>query len=279
MIEDFILSTFREAFDFINPYLSNHSEFSEDLAKEIREKEANNVQYNFDLEMDAIFKRKMEEFDITGKIYSEEGGWIEKGDKKYIVVVDPFCNSTLASKTFREAAAGISIFDFEYNMLVSAIIDFQTGIAAIAGDGARFFQIQDKREIKFETDRKTKIEDSWIVISLETPERRAPENMKKAGKILLKSKRVIVSSGHIYWLKLASGFIDGYLDISKGQKLYEMFAASVAQKSGCLVTSPEGEEFSAKKYLKIFEKDPKFRFKLVAASSKALHGQIMDNLG
>jgi fructose-1,6-bisphosphatase/inositol monophosphatase family enzyme len=278
-IREFILSAFREAFAFMNPYLSNYSEFSEFLAKEIKEKEFNNIQYNFDLKVDEIFRHNIEKCGISGKIYSEESGWYEWGEPKYKVVIDPFCASTLASKTFHEAAAGVSVFSSDYKFMASGILDYQTGVVAVADEKeTRFYQIQDKKELKIDVSQKKFLKDSWIVISLESKERREKEHQKKTGKILSDTGRVMIGSGHYFWLKLAMGFVDGYLDISKGQKLYEMFVASVAQKRGCVVTNPEGEEFDVEKYLKIFEEDPDFRFKLVAARNRDLHKKIMSSL-
>jgi fructose-1,6-bisphosphatase/inositol monophosphatase family enzyme len=278
-LKEFILSTFREAFDFINPYFSNYSNFSESLASRIKEKETNNIQYNFDLKTDEIFRRNIEKFSISGKIYSEESGWYEWGDLKYEVVIDPFCGSTLASKTFLEAAAGISVFSSDYKFLASGILDYQMGIAAITNEKeTKFFQIQTGKEIEFNLAQKNGLGAARITISLETKERRKKEYIEKVKKIFSDAGMVMIGSGHYFWLKLAMGFVDGYLDISKGQKLYEMFAATVAQKNGCVVTDLAGEEFSAEKYLEIFEKEPNFRLKLVAARNKALHKEILESM-
>lgn len=278
-IKEFILSAFQEAFAFMNPFLSNYSDFSKFLVKEIKEKETNNIQYNFDLKMDEIFRRSLEKFGISGKIYSEESGWHEWGDLKYKVVIDPFCASTLTSKTFHEAAAGITVFSSDYKFLASGILDYQNGFVAVADQKeTKFYQIQDKKELKIDVLQKRSLGESWITISFETKERRNNEYWEKAEKILSDAGRVMLSSGHYFWQKLTTGFTDGYLDISKGQKLYEMFAATVAQKRGCVVTNLEGEEFDAEKYLKIFEENPDFRFKLVAARNRELHENIMSSL-
>jgi fructose-1,6-bisphosphatase/inositol monophosphatase family enzyme len=279
-ISDFILSSFREAFDFINPYLSNYSEFSKFLAKEIKEKEFNNIQYNFDLKMDEIFRNNIDKFEIAGKIYSEESGWFEtKGENRYRVVIDPFCASTLASKTFHAAAAGVSVFDYGYNFVASGILDYQNGIAAVADEKeTKIYQIQEGEELKIDIPQRKSLKDSFIAVSFETKERRKKEHRLKMEEIFSEAERVMIGSGHYFWLKLATGYIDGYVDISKGQKLYEMFAAIVAQKRGCIVTNLGGEEFVAEKYLKIFEDNPNFRFRLVAARSKEIHKEIMNSL-
>jgi len=103
-LKNFIFTTFSEAFKFINPHLTNWFEFSQDLSRKIKTKKDHNhtpnIQYSFDLELDKIFIQKIREFNLSGKYFSEESGWNEWGEKKYIIVYDPFCNSTLASKGF-----------------------------------------------------------------------------------------------------------------------------------------------------------------------------------
>ncbi|MFA7319632.1 MAG: hypothetical protein WC022_03515 [Parcubacteria group bacterium] len=274
---EFIFSTFQSAFAFMQPYLTNYSEFSRVLSKETQVKEGGNIQYNFDLELDGIFQKKIREFGIGGKIFSEESGWNEWGEKKYRVVCDPFCNSSLASKTFLDAAIGISIFSYDYRFITSAIMDYQTGIVGMIEDGkTNFYQIQTKEKIVFDIPVKDKLEDAWVVIALEN--RKTREDIDKARHILDKAKRIIINSGHIYWLRLAEGTIDAYLDPFGGEKLYEMFACTVVQKSGCAVTDLDGEEFDPVKYLKIFEDDRDSIYYPVASRHKELHNRILSTL-
>lgn len=275
-IPQFIFSTFKEALDFINPYLSNYEEFSKSLLKEIKVKENDNVQYSFDIELDKIIKNKLKEFEISGKIFSEESGFFEFGEKKYRVVYDPFCNSSLATRAFHEAAVGISIFGYDYEFITSAIMDYQTGIVAIVEDNkTNFYQIQTKEKLIFNNSKNENLEDAWIVITLENQEER--KNLKKVDRILEKAKRIIISSGHIYWLKLAMGVIDAYLDPFGGEKLYEMFACTVAQKNGCIVTDLKGKEFEPVENLKIFEENQNYIYCPVAANDSKLHGNILKN--
>ncbi len=274
---EFIFSTFQAVFEFMHPHLTNYLEFSKSLSKETQVKEGGNVQYNFDVELDGIFQQKIKEFGIEGKIFSEESGWVEWGEKKYRVVCDPFCNSSLAARTFLDAAIGISIFSYDYEFITSAILDYQTGIVGMVEDGkTNFYQIQTKEKITFDISVKDRLEDAWVVIALENKKER--ERIDKARHILNESKRIIINSGHIYWLRLAEGTIDVYLDPIGGEKLYEMFACTVAQKSGCTVTDLNGEEFDPVKYLKIFEEDGNFIYYPVASRHSELHSQILSAL-
>lgn len=276
-ISQFIFSTFQESFEFMRPALSNYQTFSENLSKEVKTKEGNNIQYEFDIEVDRIVKKQIENFNIEGAIFSEESGFFEFGENKYRVVYDPFCNSSLASKTFHEAAIGISIFSYDYRFITSAIMDYQTGIVGIVEDVETvFYQIQSREKITFDKPKNETIESSWIVITLENQKER--KEMTRALSLLSEAKRIIISSGHLYWLKLATGVVDGYLDPFGGEKLYEMFACTVAQKSGCTVSNLDGKIFDPVENLKIFEKNQNFIYHPVAATNKELHDEILKNI-
>jgi len=276
-ISQFIFSTFQEIFDFMRPVLSNYQEFSKTLSKQVLLKKNDNEQYSFDIETDQIIKDGLRKFNITGKIFSEESGFFELGDKNYRVAYDPFCNSSLASKTFQEAAAGISIFTYDYKFVASAIMDYQTGILGIASvDKTSFYQIQTKEKIAFDYSENETLENSWVVVTLENRNER--NSINKIPEILSRSKRIIIGSGHIYWLKLSMGVIDAYLDPFGGERLYEMFACSVAQKNGCIVSDLSGKIFDPTENLKIFEDDQEYVYFSVAATNESLHGEIMKNI-
>ena len=276
-ISAFIFATFQEAFAYMYPHLSNYQEFSRSLSKQIKVKENDNIQYSFDVELDQMIKNKIEEFGISGKIFSEESGFFECGKNSYRVVYDPFCNSSLATRTFHEAAVGISIFSYDYTFITSAVMDFQTGIVGIVQDGkSNFYQIQSKEQLIFDHVKNETLEDSWAVITLENREER--KNIDEIFDVLKKTKRIIVSSGHIYWLKLATGMIDIYADPFGGEKLYEMFACTVAQKNGCIVTDRDGKYFDPVENLKIFENDQNYIYYPVATSNEALHKEFLKHI-
>lgn len=272
-ISNFIASVFKESFSFVNPYLSNYSLFSAKLSKEVKTKKGGNIQYNFDIELDSLVKKTLKEFNITGSIFSEESGFFENGEKRYRVVFDPFCNSTLASKTFLEAAMGISIFSYDYEFITSAILDFQTGIYGVIEDGVtHFYQIQNEKELKFTSSDKKRLENSWIVLTLESAEGR--KRVSEVKKIFENSKRILIGSGHIYWLRLAMGMIDGYMIPFRGEKLYEMFACMVAVCNGCVVTDIDGNIFDPVQILKTFEDNQDILYYPIAGGNLSIHEEL-----
>jgi fructose-1,6-bisphosphatase/inositol monophosphatase family enzyme len=277
-IEDFIFETFTNCFLYMRDPLDNYKEFSEMLSKKIKTKLAGNEQFNFDVELDNMIREGLIKHSITGRIFSEESEYYDMGgDKKYRVVYDPFCNSSLASRTFQEGAVGISIFNYDYSFITSAVMDYQTGILGLVEDNqAKFYQLPGKDEMSISGPLVSSLKDAWIIMTLENPAERS--HIDEGMEIYKIAKRVNSSSGHIYWLKLAAGFIDGYLDPFGGEELYEMFAASLAQHAGCIVTDTNGKTFDPAEYLKIFDEDRHYLFKPVAARTEKLHKQILEKL-
>jgi fructose-1,6-bisphosphatase/inositol monophosphatase family enzyme len=276
-IKDFIFSSFKEVFNFVDPFLSNFDQFSRNLSKQKQIKPGDNIQYQFDIEIDKLIKKNIEEYQLTGKIFSEESGFYQFGPSKYRIVFDPFCNSSLAARTFYQAAVGLSIFTNDYQLISSAIMDYQSGITALVEDGkTNFYQIQNKNPLHFNFGKSHELKNAWVVFTLETNQERG--NIAQAEKLLTKPKRVILSSGHIYWLKLATGAVDAYLDPFGGEPMYEMFAATAAQHSGSLVTDQQGNKFDPTKQLQQFEHNPQKMYYPVGATSQKLHQQILNLL-
>jgi fructose-1,6-bisphosphatase/inositol monophosphatase family enzyme len=276
-LREFIFSTYKECFGFVNPQIINYSKFS-NLSAVIKKKTESNIQYEFDIEVDRIFKKKIEQFEINGQIFSEEGGWFEVGkDYKYKIVYDPFCNSTLAARGILDAAVGMSVFDKEYRLITSAIMDYQNGLMGIIeNDKVNFYQIQTEELLETKKIADNNLDNAWVALKLEKKDER--DLLSRIKPIFDRANRVLIGSGHIYWLRLALGTIDVYMVPFRGQKLYEMFASSLAQKSGCIVTDLEGKEFSPGDYLKIFEKDIEYKYYSVAARGKDLHAEILKNI-
>lgn len=273
----FVLDTFNACFNLMNGPLNNYSDFSNDLSRKIKTKAGDNEQFSFDVVLDELIKNKIREYGITGRIFSEESGFYNEGKLNYRLVYDPFCNSSLASRSFREGAAGLSIFTPDYKLLMTAILDYQTGIIGLAeGNKVAFYQTQNGQPLLLSPSKVTKLSDAWVVITLENIQER--KSLNQAMPMLKKAKRVLISSGHIYWLKLAAGQVDAYADPYGGEKLYEMFASALAQAAGCVVTNRKGESFDAGKYLKIFEENSDFIYFPISSVTAELHKELLGSL-
>ncbi len=279
-LHEFYLDTFRAVRGFILPYLTNYAKFSERLALKVDGVErGSNIQYSFDVSLDEIVKGKIEECGFEGKVFSEESGFYLLGKKnEYRIVFDPFCNSALALRGFLDGACGISIFSWNYRMLASGVLDYQLGVFALVEEGqkTKCFDVASGSEISPKKNLMESLGESWVALALENkPER---SRYGEVRELCDKANRLIVGSGHAYWFRLAFGTLDVYLDPLGGERLYEMFAATVAQGAGCVVTDLSGESFDAGKYLKIFEENPEYRYYPVAASNAILHRVVLNVL-
>lgn len=269
----------KQCFDFMKEPLRNQELFANDFSKKLADKANNNEQFAFDVETDRLIKQLLLATGLEGKIFSEESGYFDVGKPKYRIVYDPFCNSSLATRGFREAAAGMSVFDFEtYELLASGILDYQTGVIALTDSNKNvyFRQSQSSNLLEKTASLAVSLPETWLVVALENLQERT--NLNEAVPLLSKANRIHFGSGHIYWFKLAFGQIDGYLDPFGGEKLYEMFAASIAQAAGAIITNSEGETFDAAKLLKQFEANQESIYYPVAAVNSAIHGEILNNL-
>lgn len=271
-IREFYFSCFRECLELV--YGFDSSLFNTQIVKV---KTSDNIQYNFDVELDRIIKSKLKEYGITGRIFSEESGFFNNGEMLYRVVYDPFCNSTLFSRGILDAACGVSIFTTNYQFISAAILDYQTGIVALATDNkTEFFRLQDREKwLPFDIKPQGQ-KDTWLVAKLENKKERA--GIEKITDLVKFPERLIIGSGHIYWLRLAMGTINGYTVFIQGEKIYEMLASVVAEQSGCIITDLQDNKFEASEWLKKFEENPNLRYKFVAARDKKLHKKLFQSV-
>jgi hypothetical protein len=128
----------------------------------------------------------------------------EFGEMRYKVVYDPFCNSSLASRGILDAAAGMSVFDYDGMFLASAIMDYQTGGVGYVerGVATEFYQLQSGAELTFDRRAPESLEDAWVVFTLENTAERS--HITEGFDILKSADRVITSSGHVY-LRCSAG--------------------------------------------------------------------------
>ncbi|QQR52872.1 hypothetical protein IPG36_02020 [bacterium] len=277
ILDQFVRQTFAETFQFINGYLINYQEFNQQLNNRIKIKAGENEQFEFDVALDEIYLSSLHGLSKRVRVFSEESAWSGPETADYTVIYDPLCNSSLAARTFLDAAVGMTFFDSQKQWLASLIMDYQTGILGVAqANGTCFWQIQSESTVSFERMAATDLSQAWVVLTLEAVDERLRRH--EADEVLDTAKRVISSSGHIYWLRLAEGTIDAYADPFGGEELYEMFACMVAIQAGCMVTDMTGQPFNPDEMLGNFEHDRHYRFYPVAARTASLHQQLLAGL-
>lgn len=277
ILNGFAQAVFANAYQLIHPHLMNFESFSAQLNQRIKVKEHGNEQFEFDVALDGVVLKGIRSASLAAQVFSEESGWQDFGGHDYTIEFDPLCNSSLASRTFLDAAMGLTIFDGTDTWLASLVMDYQTGIVGVAqSNGAQFWAIASGHELTFVPTKANSMADAWVVLTLENRDERA--HMNEAAGVVAVAKRLISSSGHIYWLRLAEGTIDAYADPFGGEELYEMFACMLAIQSGCVVTDRDGKPFDPTAMLKTFRSDRHFRFYPVAAQTPALHAELLASL-
>jgi hypothetical protein len=274
ILDKFVRETMVQAYEFINPYLTNYEKFVQKMNKLVKIKSGANEQFQFDVALDELYLHGLAGLPARVRIFSEESSWSGPESADYYVVYDPLCNSSLASRTFLDAAMGMTFFDATKNWIASIILDYQTGILGVAQrDGSKFWQVPAFNSLEFDWAAPSDLGQAWVVLTLESVAERSRRH--EADRVLDTAKRVLSSSGHLYWLRLAEGAIDAYADPFGGEELYEMFACMVAKHAGCVVTDLEGKPFDPNNMFRQFEADKHHRFYPVAARTPELHAQLL----
>jgi fructose-1,6-bisphosphatase/inositol monophosphatase family enzyme len=218
-------------------------------------------------------------------LFSEESGWTNIGTGvDYVIVVDPFDQSSLTTKTFRGAAVAICVMDQAYRFKACAIGDLSTHLIYFADHTGAYvlFTIQDT-DLKNNTLEHARIAPSSVQ-SLSEALLICPGMKRKRRQFLLQSSisnrafELLNIDGVINLGRLAAGYIDAYLDPFVGQPIYEIVCAELAQRAGATVTDIAGVPFDLAALIRQLEIDSEARYKIVACCSQALHQEVLEML-
>ncbi len=120
-----------------------------------------------------------------------------------------------------------------------------------------------------------RLEDAFVVASL----------LKKNSRIQIASSEIYNNAklvhgvdGAIMIGRLAAGNIDAYVDPYKGQPIYEVPCCELILKAGGVVTDANGKRFRLAEIVNSLKKNPKERYKIIAASTSQLHREIINGL-
>lgn len=243
--------------------------------------EEQNPSYGFDHLSNELLFRTLVKHNFSCNVFSEEEHtWRKVGyEPKHFVICDPFCNSSLASRTFRDSAVAICITDLDSQFAACAIGDLQIKRIYYADpSGAYILEDYDQKDgtkSKIHVSNINNIEDAIVATPLLKPERR-----RKVKNIPFfdRAKTIHGTDGAINIARLASGYIDGYLDPSKGQPLYEVPCCELIAKAGGIVTDNKGHPFQLKEIITSLVKNNEDRYKLVAACTKELHSILLNDI-
>jgi fructose-1,6-bisphosphatase/inositol monophosphatase family enzyme len=240
-----------------------------------------NPSFGFDVISNNILFEVLSRNKLDCYVFSEEEhSWkIVGSSPKYYVICDPFCNSSLATHTFRDSAVAICISDLDGQFITCTIGDLQIRKFYFADVSGAYvvenYHQNDETISKIKVSTTTRIEDAFVVTPLLKPERR------KAVKHLQfydQAKMLHGVDGAIMIARLAAGYIDGYLDPLRGQPLYEVPCCELIVKAGGIVTDAEGRPFRINDIITGLLKNTSERYRLVAAGTQELHDALLHGL-
>ncbi|MDQ1613523.1 MAG: monophosphatase [Pyrinomonadaceae bacterium] len=263
------------------PYIRNQRRLRADLSSVIEDKGDEHFAYRIDEYANRILFDMLEKYGLNCQVFSEETGWSTHGGQpQYYVICDPYCNSSLTMRGFRESAAAICITDMEGELVSCAICDLQIDRIFYADrTGAYLWELDEKRQwlpTQLSVSEIQKLKDAFVVVSLLKLDRRkmlAHESLFQTAKI------IHGVDGAIMIGRLAAGDIDAYLDPFKGQPLYEMPCFEIVLRAGGIVTDVEGTPFRLSNIINRLAENPKDRFQVVAAGNAQLHREILKTFG
>jgi fructose-1,6-bisphosphatase/inositol monophosphatase family enzyme len=259
------------------PYLVHPSRFEAELAGVVGRQGEGNEAYRVDQMVDDLLVELLEERGIVGRVFSEESGWRHMGSGDvYTVVCDPFDNSFLSTRSFRDSSVVISIGDSTGRFLACAVGDLATSAVYLADDTGAHVLEEDGDEWRRRTASTSsvrRLEDAFVVL----PAMLRPERPRALGvpDLVARAKHLITLDGAIFMGRLAAGYVDAYVDVVVGQPVYEVASLEMITRAGGVVTDLSGEPLGFERVLAMVEHDPSGRTSVVAAASLKLHREIL----
>jgi myo-inositol-1(or 4)-monophosphatase len=236
-----------------------------------------------DLKAEEILFEALKRADYDGTVYSEESGLVRMGNQPRIIICDPYCNTTLTFRGFRESAVAVYEFTREGNFTAGAIADLQIPriVWAEASSGGAFFTPTDRsgdsgaEEIRDAARARCsevkRVQDAFITISLLKRNRR--ESLPTT--LLSEASMVTTIDGAIVAARLALGEIDGFVDARIGQPSYEAIAYFLVYKAGGIVTDSTGAPVDFAAIVTALWEGEVTRQTIIAAGNRLLHDEIL----
>lgn len=262
------------------PFIRNQTSLQDRLGLVIEDKGDGHYAYEIDEFANSLLLEMLEEHGIGCRVFSEEGGWSTVGkDTKYYVICDPYCNTSLTMRGFRESAVAICIANLDGELVSCAIADLQVDRIFYADQsGASLWNLHNRdgwQRCSMQVSSVEKLSDAFVVASLLKQSRRLPTC--KSG-FYPKAKFLHGVDGAIMIGRLAAGHIDAYLDPFVGQPLYEVPCCEMVTRAGGVVSDVYGRPFRLAHVIESLVENPKARYSLIAACTANLHREILSSL-
>ena len=278
--------------DFLEPYMRNQSKLKREMGQRVRVKGTDNPTYAVDYVGGHVLALLLQRWRRAGN----HGGWsiFNEEDERFIhtahaprrkIITDPFDNTTFGMVGYRDCNVAICIADENNQFLNCAVADLQTDAVYFANrTGSWLYYVSGgtiERHHELHTASKTDLDGCYLIVPHFKRERRIA-----FGRTPLFSEKVQTFNmgGPLAICRLAEGRdneIHAYLDFDEGkngQPIYEIVYFAIAIKAGAYVTDMEGNEFDFAALVSSLEKDPKARYRFVAACTRELHEKILSKV-
>jgi fructose-1,6-bisphosphatase/inositol monophosphatase family enzyme len=260
------------------PFIRSQRNIQDKLGMVVEHKGGDHYAYQIDEFANRVLYEVLKEHGLNCHVFSEEGGWSTLGDDpEYYVICDPYCNTSLTMRSFRESAAAICIADLDGEFVSCAIGDFQIDRIFYADQtGAYLWELDGEKEwsrSRMHVSQIKRLDEAFVAASLLKQSRRT---QTVTSSFYHNAKTLYGVDGAIMIGRLAAGHIDAYLDPFKGQPLYEVPCCELVLRAGGFVSDVYGKPFCLRDIVSGLRKNPKERYKLVASSTEKLHQEILN---
>jgi fructose-1,6-bisphosphatase/inositol monophosphatase family enzyme len=279
----------RVALDFVersrallDPFLQSPTRFNEKMAVVVGHHRADNDAYRVDVMLDELLMELLAQHKVGGRVFSEESGWRTLGTGHgYTMVCDPFDNTFLSTRAVRESSVVLSIAGQDGRLACCVIGDLSTRAVFLADSRGSFLLEPDDagewQEQPLSTSSVIRLEDAFVVLpAFLKPRRREALDV---ADLVARARYLLTMDGAIFFGRLAAGYIDAYVDVVVGQPVYELAALEIMTRAGGVVTDGSGTPLDLSDVISGIEQNPDGRTTIVAASTAALHAELMRTLG
>lgn len=240
-----------------------------------------NIGYELDQLAEEVLMRSLAELDFAGTVFSEESGLTVLGDADRLVICDPYCNSNITFRGFRESAAAVHEATRNGEFRSGAVADMQIArLVAVAGaseDSPSALLPDDHPDAVVAPSSPSsvdRLDEAFVVVSAlkATRRRHAPAALMSAAGFLT------TISGSIIALRLVTGEVDAFVDNHVGQPAYEVLPYRLLAEVGGVVTTPDGGPIDFAAIAREISRGDVRRYPMVATSNPALHEQVLASL-
>lgn len=232
--------------------------------------------HRIDTQAEDILFQCLREAGYNGQVFSEESGLKKLGTADTIIVCDPYCNTSITFRGFRESAVAVYEYSLSGEFLSGAIADLQTAriIYATAQEATQIRGIAGGSPVSAQPSPVKRVDEAFLTVSLLKRKRRAslPTTLVKDAAMITTIDGAVVAA------RIASGSVDGFVDASVGQPSYEALAYQLVRRAGGVVTDPAGRPFDFAECVRCLVAGTVERHPLVAASTADLGHDILARL-